>query len=386
MQNGSLMKSKRRNGQTVWEFRWRDRTSGKAVYRRIVLGTTQQFATEREARDAVAGIVLEINVNDPRLQTARLTISQLAEHYRRRELASDNTRKTYSTKKGYENYLRRWIVPKWGEYSLDKIKPIEVELWLRKLSLARSTCAKIKNIMSVLFNHARRYELFDANPMNLVRQSAKRRRIPYILHVDQIRRLLGAVGPLPHILIFIDATTGLRQSELFGLRWRDLDFDSGQISVVRSVVNGVISNCKTEASMKPIPMGPSLAEILKKWKNEARYAGADDWVFASTRTKGKRPLWGQSIMCKRIRPVANKLGIEKRIGWHTFRHSYSTLLRSLGTDIKVQQDLLRHSSARLTLDTYTQSVTPAKREAQNAVAMLLTAPDQSTFAAPAETH
>jgi integrase len=226
------MKSKRKNGQTVWEFRWRDRTSGKAVYRRIVLGTTEQFARQREARDAVAGIVLEINVNDPRLRTARLTISQLAEHYRRRELASDNNWKTYSTKKGYENYLRRWIVPKWGEYSLDKIKPIEMELWLRELSLARSTCAKIKNIMSVLFNHARRYDLFDDNPMNLVRQSAKRRRIPYILDVDQIRRLLCAVGPLSHVLIFMDATGGLRQSELFGLRWRDLDFDSGQISVV----------------------------------------------------------------------------------------------------------------------------------------------------------
>ena len=46
MQKGSLMKSKRQNGQTVWEFRWRDRTSGKPVYRRIVLGTTQQFGTE----------------------------------------------------------------------------------------------------------------------------------------------------------------------------------------------------------------------------------------------------------------------------------------------------------------------------------------------------
>jgi site-specific recombinase XerD len=87
-------------------------------------------------------------------------------------------------------------------------------------------------------------------------------------------------------------------------------------------------------------------------------------------------------MCKSIRPVAKELGIDKRIGWHTFRHSYSTILRSLGTDIKVQQDLLRHSSARLTLDTYTQSVTPAKRAAQNAVIMLLTSPEQSTFAAP----
>jgi len=125
------------------EFRWRDRTSGKGVYRRIVLGTTQQFATEREARDAVAGIVLEINVSDPRLQTATLTISQLGEHFRHRELASDNTWKTYSTKKDYENYLRRWIVPKWGEYSLDKIKPVEVELWLRELCLVRSTCGTL---------------------------------------------------------------------------------------------------------------------------------------------------------------------------------------------------------------------------------------------------
>ncbi len=383
MQNGSLMKSDRRNGEKVWEFRWRDRSSGKAVCRRIVLGTTQQFATEAEARAAVAGIVLEINVDDPRLQTHALTISQLAEHYRRRELSLDNTWKTYSTKKGYDNYLRRWIVPKWGECPLGKIRPIEVELWLRQLPLARSSCAKIKNIMRVLFNHARRYELFDGNPIHLVRQSAKRRTIPHILSIHEIQQLLGAVGALARILIFIDATTGLRQSELFGLRWKDLDFDSGEINVVRSVVHGVISNCKTESSMKPIPMGPYLADMLKKWKRETRYAGPDDWVFASVRTHGKRPLWGQSLMRKNIRPVAKRLGIDKRIGWHTFRHSYSTLLRSLGTDIKVQQDLLRHSSARLTLDTYTQSVTPAKREAQDAVIRLLIANEQSTLAAPA---
>jgi len=383
MQNGSLIKANRRNGQEVWEFRWRDRTSGKAVYRRIVLGSAQQFPTEIEARAAAAGIVLEINVNDPRVQTHALTMSQLAEHYRHRELSPDNTWKSYSTKKGYENYLKRWIVPKWGEFALCKIKPIEVELWLRQLPLARSSCAKIKNIMSVLFNHARRYELFDDNPIHLVRQSAKRHRIPLILLVDEIRQLLSAVGPLPRILIFMDATTGLRQSELFGLRWRDLDFDGGQMNVVRSVVQGVISRCKTETSMKPIPMGPYLADMLKKWKDEAVYVTPDDWVFASVRTQGKRPVWGQSLMRKKIHPVAKKLGINKRIGWHTFRHSYSSILRSLGTDIKVQQDPLRHSSARLTLDTYTQSVTTAKREAQDAVIRLLVTDDQSTLNAPA---
>jgi len=68
-----------------------------------------------------------------------------------------------------------------------------------------------------------------------------------------------------------------------------------------------------------------------------------------------------------ILPTAIKLGITKRIGWHTFRHSYSTLLKANGADIKVMQELLRHASTRVTLDTYTQAVTPAKRAAQTAV-------------------
>jgi integrase len=382
MQNGSLIETKRRNGQSVWEFRWRDRTSGKAVYRRIVLGTVEQFKTEADARKIAEGIVLEINSGDPRLGTSVLTMSQLIEHYRRRELAVDNNWKSYATKMGYENYLQRWIAPKWGTYPLTKIKPIEVESWLRQIPLARGSCAKIRNIMSVLFNHACRYELYSENPIHLVRQSAKRRRVPPILHIDEIKQLLDNVAFLPRLLIFLDVTTGLRQSELFGLRWSDLDFDSGEINVVRSVVHGVISRCKTESSSKPIPMTPILAEMLKEWRKVTRFPSLDDWVFASKRAKGRRPIWGQSIMRKQIHPAVEKLRIQKRIGWHTFRHSYSSLLRHLGTDIKVQQDLLRHSSARLTLDTYTQAVTPAKREAQNAVVKLLLSVEPGLLPAP----
>jgi integrase len=66
-----------------------------------------------------------------------------------------------------------------------------------------------------------------------------------------------------------------------------------------------------------------------------------------------------------------KLGISRRIGWHTFRHTYSTLLRATGADIKVMQELLRHASARVTLDTYTQAITEQKRNAQSAVVKLL---------------
>jgi integrase len=206
--------------------------------------------------------------------------------------------------------------------------------------------------------------------------------VPHILHVDEIKRLINNVASLLRLLIFLDVTTGLRQSELFGLRWSDLDFDNGEINVVRSIVHGVVSRCKTESSAKPIPMGPHLVDLLKEWRKVAPYRSADDWVFASKRAGGKRPIWGQSIMRKQIHPAVEKLGIKKRIGWQTFRHSYSTLLRHLGTDIKVQQDLLRHSSARLTLDTSTQAVTPAKREAQNAVVKLLLPAESGPLPAP----
>jgi integrase len=70
-------------------------------------------------------------------------------------------------------------------------------------------------------------------------------------------------------------------------------------------------------------------------------------------------------------PVARKLGITKRIGWHTFRHTYSTLLRSTGAELKIMQKLLRHSTIRVTLDTSTQAVTTEKRNTQGAVVALL---------------
>jgi len=88
--------------------------AGKAVYRRIVVGTTQRLVNEDEAREVVEGIVFEINSDDPLLRACVLTMSQLIEHYRRRELSVDNTWKSYATQMGYENYLKRWIAPRWG--------------------------------------------------------------------------------------------------------------------------------------------------------------------------------------------------------------------------------------------------------------------------------
>jgi site-specific recombinase XerD len=78
-------------------------------------------------------------------------------------------------------------------------------------------------------------------------------------------------------------------------------------------------------------------------------------------------------MRKIIRPAAASVGITRRIGWHTFRHTYSSLLKANGADTKVMQELLRHASSRVTLDTYTQAFLCQKQRAQSEVVRLLCA-------------
>ena len=94
-------------------------------------------------------------------------------------------------------------------------------------------------------------------------------------------------------------------------------------------------------------------------------------MFASPWTKRKQPLWPDSLLRRWIQPAAKRVGITKRLGWHTFRHTYSTLLRANGEDVKVVQELMRHASFRTTMDGYTQALDEPKRQAQERLADLI---------------
>jgi len=251
------------------------------------------------------------------------------------------------------------------------VRAVEVESWLKSLNLALGTRSKIRNVMSLLFNHGRRHELCDCNPIQWVRQSAKRRLVPDILTRDEVQGLLANLHFRERILVLLAVTAGLRRSELFALKWKDVDFEAKQIHVTRSSVRNVIGICKTESSQKPVPAHDELIEALREWQSQTPYQSLESWVFASPVKQGRWPYLAQQIMQRHILPVARKLGITKRIGWHTFRHTYSTLLRSTGAELKIMQELLRHSTIRVTLDTYTQAVTTEKRNAQEAVVGLL---------------
>jgi len=276
-----------------------------------VLGSVDRLVDEAAARQAVSALRIDINAGDARFKAHITTVSELAEHYRQRELRPDTVWKTYSTKVTYEGYLNKWILPRWGSYPLVRVNAGQVELWLRSLTLARASCAKIRNLMSVLFNHGIRYEICNRNPIQLVRQSAKRKAIPVVLSPSEVQRLLSALSLRERTLVLVAFGTGLRMSELFALKWRDVNFQTNEVSIVRSIVFQVISPCKTEASQKPIPLDPQLADALLLWRQQTRFRSPDDWVFASPATRGQHPYWGQCIMRTFIRPAALKVGILK---------------------------------------------------------------------------
>jgi integrase len=150
MQRGSLIRKNHKQGPDVWQFRWSEKSpEGRRVYRKRVIGTVEQYPSEDAARRAVVGLVAEINSGDRSMYSNSMTVSQLSDHFEQRELGRDNTWRSYATKKSYHIYLKRWIVPHWGEYGLSRSERWKSSPGFVRLPLAKSSCAKLRNLMSV---------------------------------------------------------------------------------------------------------------------------------------------------------------------------------------------------------------------------------------------
>jgi integrase len=166
MQHGCLERMSRKRGSAVWQIRWSETgANGKRLYHKKTVGTVEQYADESAARAAIAGLALELNPGARPTDSGFMTIAQRCDHFEQRELSKENTWRSHATKKIYKAYLTRWIRPQWQDYRLSEVRTIKVESWLRTLPLAKSSCAKIRNLISVLFNHACRYELFGKRPV-----------------------------------------------------------------------------------------------------------------------------------------------------------------------------------------------------------------------------
>ena len=105
-----------------------------------------------------------------------------------------------------------------------------VESWLGTLPLANGTRAKLRNLMHAVYTHGMRWEFVNTNPISLVRQSAKRERTPDVLTAEEVRSLLKELSDPWRTAVYVAITTGLRVSELLGLKWSDIDFALDPIS------------------------------------------------------------------------------------------------------------------------------------------------------------
>ncbi|MFP5231160.1 MAG: tyrosine-type recombinase/integrase, partial [Acidobacteriota bacterium] len=148
------------------------------------------------------------------------------------------------------------------------------------------------------------------------------------LEAGEFRALMLELPHKMRVIGIVAATTGLRISEVLGLKWMDIDWRALQMEVTRSVVDGIVGKCKTEASRRPVPIDQFTVQTLLEWKKETCYAQPEDWVFASEKVQGKMPPWTDTLLDRFLQPAAKRAGIAKWVGFHTFRHTYSTLLRA----------------------------------------------------------
>lgn len=128
MQHGSLALVSRKEGPAVWQFRWSEKDlHGARVQRKRVIGTVERYLDKAGARSAIAVLLAEINSDKVRMGSRSITVAQLCDHFEQRELAWDNTWRSYSTKKTYQAYLTRWVLPHWRHYETSEVRTIQVE-------------------------------------------------------------------------------------------------------------------------------------------------------------------------------------------------------------------------------------------------------------------
>ena len=367
VQFGWLDLKKRRNGPEVWVLRYRETLAdGSKRMPSVIVGSILKYPTKSRARTASMSLLLSINQG--KTEGVPVPFGAVIERYLVQELPERN-----STASRYQSWLKNYVKPKWAECALDQIKPLAVEDWLKRLSLAPKSKAHLKNLMRVLFNAAMRWELipYQLNPMSLVRvkDGSKRKREPRALSAEEFQRMLEYVPEPFRTMCIVAMCMGLRVSEVLGLKWCDIDWEGMRMGIRQSYVYGLPGAVKTPASQRWMPLDRSLAEKLRQ--HQLRYdspVNTEGWVFANPDT-GK-PYWPGRIQENWLVPAAEKVGLG-RIGWHTFRHSHSSLLHALGVDLKVQQELLRHADIRTTMNIYTHAVPTALREANSKVVRLV---------------
>ena len=380
-QKGWLTKEDRKKAGKVWIYHYYKtrETDGHRVENTVVVGSLSSLRREKDAWAEVEHRGL--NRNYQLGITGRVTFGDLAQHYIKFELgdlAEADAQKSHPTIERYLQILNNRLIPRWGNRPALEIEPLEIMQWLkaskRMEDLENPTVDKIRRVMNLVYKHGQTYRLIprteEANPLKFVRVKTESEYEAKIITPEQCFKILTEMPQPERTLTMLIAATGLRISEGLGLQWADVDYDSQQIFVRRSWTGGKVGKPKSAASKAPVPMVPLLAGFIRQWQQQTTYAQPPDWVFASTRLKGKWPRVANMLVEDYLRPAAVKAGLLKegekvRFGFHNLRHSLASFLVRKGTDAKTVQAMLRHSDVTTTLGIYAHSMSKDRLAAQD---------------------
>jgi integrase len=388
-QYGTLVLEKRNRGPSVWTYRYFEFENGKKRRRKSIVGTQEEYPSRSAAERASESLRLSANaeINNYECPSMGGLIRRYIEQVLRPSLdipvggAQDNSAAiSYHCALSYEKALSKWISPRWEDYRVRQFEKPAVraalEEWFRSLvrspknpnGLAPKTVRSIYTVMRLAFKFAVKWGYLNENPMaekrvELARGSTKRDKRPAQLTAAEFFRLLGLLDIREKLAVAFAGWLGPRVSEIFGLKWQDLDLKNGAVSFRRGFVQGRITPLKTEASRTNMPIPDELLKLLRQWHSMTPINKPDDWIFASPYTKGLRPFWPAQLLKKHIKPIALAAGLPK-IGWHSFRHTVSAWGKEAGLELEDVKTLLRHEDIATTSNVYGDLGMDAKRRIQ----------------------
>lgn len=333
---GSVVKDKRNQ---KWQFFWW--SAGQRHSK-----TLGRFATKTAAWNAAQVFRAKL----PQTQeTGAPTVAVLVEQYR-----SEKMPKRKMTRQGYNTWLTHYIIPTWGNSTLQELQARPVDLWLQSLALAPKSKVHIRGLVRILWEFAmwRADVPLQRNPMELVtiKGASKRTRQPRSLTVEEFQQLAKQLEEPFHTIALVCMCFGLRISEALALRWSDVDWLNGKLHVQRGIVHQVVDDVKTPESNRAMHIDAVMLGELKNWKQLTQFSGPNDWMFASPVQLGRLPISYAGVWSA-LKKAAAKAGIG-HLSSHTFRHTHRSWLDAVGTPIGVQQKLMRHADIRTTMNVY----------------------------------
>lgn len=329
--------------------------AGKRTSRKLGnLNELDQKQADAKAAETVRNLTLQAK------RSIVITVEQIVKQYREEALCTLR----YATRRAAESWLCKYVIPRWGSSALTELQPRVVQLWLESLPLAPKTRGHIRGLLSRLVSYAMWAGIMPiaVNPLSLVtvKGSSKRQRTPHNLTVQQFHDMLSHLAEPFRTMATVQLCLGLRVSELLALRWQDVNFLEGKLTVERGIVNQHVGDTKTANSNRTITMSTELMQALCAWKQQSEFREAEDWMFASPTQIGRLPI-SYTTYRDALQAASQRVGIGK-IGTHSLRHSYRSWLSAEGTDITVQRQLMRHSDLMTTLS-YGQTDSVAMVEA-----------------------